>query len=135
MTEAASQELPAAGAAPREISMLVRGYRAFELLFAVHAKTAKREATADLRRILTGIVFVALAISMLGFALILGQACAVMLIRERLDWSLSRSIGAVAGGDVALAVILLLLARARFSTPVLAETRETVAKAISVLRG
>lgn len=137
MTEAARapRELPEDATGPREISMLVRGYRAFELLFSVHAKAAKREATSDLRRILTGIVLVALATSLLGFALILGQACAVMLIQERLGWSASRSIGAVAGGNVAIALILLLIARARLTTPVLAETREMVKKAATVLRG
>lgn len=116
-------------------SMLVRGYRAFELLFSVHAQVAKREAAADLRRIVTGIVLTAVALAMLGFALILGQACAVMLIQQRLGWDPARSIGAVAGGDVAIALLLLLMARGRFTTPVLPETREMMKKAASVLRG
>lgn len=135
MTEAAIHETEAAESARRDSGLLLRGYRAFELLFSVHARAAQREASSDLRRILTGIVLALIALGLLSFALILGQAAAVVLVEKRFQWGLPASLGAVAGADVAIALILLLTARARLTTPVLAETRAMVKKAASVLRG
>lgn len=117
------------------MSILVRAYRAFELLFSVHAKLAKREAEDDLRRIATGVLFGALAIALVAFALVLGHAAAVLAVERRFQWGYPASIGAVAGTDAALALFLLLLARARFRAPVLPETRAMVKKATAVLRG
>ncbi len=115
--------------------MFTRGYRAFELLVSVHAKVARSEASRDLRRIVSGLVLAAVALSLAGFALILGHAAAVLVVQRRLQWDLAPSIGAVAGADVAVALVLLLVARARLSTPVLTETRAMVKKAAGVLRG
>jgi hypothetical protein len=115
--------------------MLVRGYRAFELLFSVHAKMAKSEASRDLRRVVSGIVLMAVAISLVGFALILGHAAAVLVVQRRFQLDMASSIGAVAGADIVVALVLLLMARARLATPVLTETRAMVKKAAGVLRG
>lgn len=115
--------------------MLVRGYRAFELLFSVHAKLARREAADDLRRVLTGVVLALVAAVLLLFALCLAHGAAVLLVQRRLQWDLPASIGAVAGADVAIALLLLLVTRARLSAPVLPETRAMVKKAAAVLRG
>lgn len=115
--------------------MLVRLYRAFDLLFSVHARAARREAGADLRRIATGLLLFGIALSLLGFALILGHAAAVLLVERRFGWGYGPSIGAVAGADVGLALFLFLLGRARLATPVLTETRAMMKKAASVLRG
>lgn len=128
-----------AAAAPEatggDTGLLVRGYRAFELLFSVHAKLARREAEGDLRRILSGVVLAALALALVGFALILGHAAAVVAVERRFQWGYAASIGAVAGADAFLALVLLLLARARLTAPVLPETRAMVKKAAAVLRG
>lgn len=118
-----------------DTGMLTRGYRAFELLFSVHARVARNEASRDLRRVVSGLVLVAVALSLAGFTLILGHAAAVLVVQRRLQWDLAPSIGAVAGADVAVALVLLLMARARLSTPVLAETRAMVKKAAGALRG
>jgi hypothetical protein len=127
----------AAGAAPPrgEMGILVRGYRAFELLFSVHARLARREAGDDLRRIATGVALAVLALGLVSFALIPGQAAAVLAVERRFQWGYPASIGAVAGADVFLALVLLLIARARLSAPVLPETRAMVKKAAAVLRG
>ena len=123
------------GKAAGDTGMLVRGYRAFELLISVHAKVARSEASRDLRRVVSGVALVLVAISLAGFALILAHAAAVLVVQRRLQWDLAPSIGAVAGADVAVALILLMMARSRLSTPVLAETRAMVKKAAGVLRG
>lgn len=129
MTEAQAAE-PAA-----ETGLLVRGYRAFELLFSVHAKLARREATDDLRRVVSALVLAALGLGLVGFALILGHAAAVLAVERRFHWGYPGSIGAVAGADVLLALVLFLVARARLAAPVLPETRAMVKKAAAVLRG
>ncbi|MEZ4294017.1 MAG: phage holin family protein [Polyangiaceae bacterium] len=132
MAEAATADSPAASS---ETGMLVRAYRAFELLFSVHARLAQKEASEDARRIVTGIILAVLAFSLLSFALILGHAAAVMAVEHRFHLGYPASIGAVAGADIALALLLLLLARARLSAPVLPETRAMVKKAAAVLKG
>lgn len=125
----------AAAASSGEMSVLVRGYRAFELLFSVHAKLARREASDDLRRIVSGLVLAVLALALVSFALVLGHAAAVLAVERRFQWGYPTSIGAVAGADAFLALVLLLIARARLSAPVLPETRAMVKKAAAVLRG
>ncbi len=132
MTEAAAE---AASSSAADTGMWMRGYRAFELLFSVHAKVARSEASRDLRRVVTGIVLVVVAISLVGFAFILAHAAAVLVVQRRLQWDWAPSIGIVAGADVGIALVLLLMARARLSTPVLTETRAMVKKAAGVLRG
>lgn len=119
----------------RSAGALVRGYRAFELLFSVHAKLARREAEGDLRRVLSAVALALVAVALLLFALTLGHAAAVLVVQRRLQWDLPASIGAVAAADVAIASLLLLVTRARLSAPVLPETRAMVKKAASVLRG
>lgn len=133
MTDA--QVAAAPEAAGGDTGLLVRGYRAFELLFSVHAKLAQREATEDLRRIVLALVVAAVALALLGFALILGHAAAVLAVERRFQWGYPASIGAVAGADVLVALVLLLRTRAQLSAPVLPETRAMVKKAASVLRG
>lgn len=135
MSEAAVTE---GDVAPRDepgTSVLVRGYRAFELLFSVHAKLARREAKDDLRRVLTAVVLAFVAVALLLFALTLGHVALVLVVQRRLQWDFATSVGAVAGADVAMALLLLLVTRSRLSAPVLPETRAMVKKAASVLRG
>jgi hypothetical protein len=118
-----------------ETSVLVRGYRAFELLFSVHAKLARREASDDLRRIVSGVILAVVALGLVAVALLLGHAAAVLAVERRFQWGYPGSIGAVAAADALLAALLLWIARARLSAPVLPETRAMVKKAAAVLRG
>lgn len=121
-------------AADDDAGLLSRGYRAVSLLVSVHARTARREAESDLRRIATGVALLAVAVGLVGAALVLGHVAAVLLVERRFGWGLAESVGAVAGADLLLALGLALSARARLSAPVLAETREVVRKAADVLR-
>jgi hypothetical protein len=57
------------------------------------------------------------------------------VVQRRFQWDMASSIGAVAGADIVVALVLLLMARARLATPVLTETRAMVKKAAGVLRG
>lgn len=125
----------AAEATGGDTGLFVRGYRAFELLFSLHAKLARREAEDDLRRIVSGVVLAVLALGLVSFALVLGHAAAVLAVERRFQWGYPASIGAVAAADAFLALVLLLVARARLSAPFLPETRAMVKKAAGVLRG
>lgn len=135
MSDAAAGARDAAAGESADTGLLVRAYRAFELLFSVHARLARREASDDLRRILSGVALAAVALALAAFALVLGHAAAVVAVERRFQWGYPASFGAVAGADVLAAVLLLLIARARLAPPVLAETRAMVKKAASVLRG
>ncbi len=118
-----------------EGGILMRALRALELLVSAHARLARLEAKNDLARIASGLFLAGLALALAGMAAILGHVVLVLALEARLAWGLPASIGAVAAADVALAVVLMLVARARLQAPVLVETRSMMTKAASTLRG
>lgn len=133
MTEAAAKEGRESGGS--ETGMLMRAYRAVELLLTLHAKAARREASDDLRRVISGALLMLVALILVSFALTLGHAAAVLAVERRFQWGYPASIGVVAGADVVVAWLLFLVARARLKPPVMSETRAMVKKAAAVLRG
>ncbi len=112
--------------------MLLRLYRAFELLLKAHLSTAKREATDDFVRVLTGLAMTALAFVFMVFALMLAHAGAIFAFEHFFSRGYGVAIGAVGGTDFAIGATLLLIARAKISAPVLVETRATLTKVAKV---
>jgi hypothetical protein len=133
VTEAAATEGREPGG--RETGILMRVYRTVELLLTLHAKAARREASDDLRRVMSGALLMLVAFVLVLFALTLGHAAAVLAVERRFQWGYPASIGAVAGADLVLGWILFAVARARLRPPVLSETRALVKKTAAVLRG
>ncbi|MBK8251316.1 MAG: phage holin family protein [Polyangiaceae bacterium] len=131
MTEQSAEGKAAVG----EPSILMRAFRAFELLFSVHAKLAAREAGSDFRRVVTAIVTIVVAAIFITFALILAHGAAILIIHQRYQMSYPLATLTIAGADALVALFLSLTARSKLSQPVLPETRAMVKKAATVLRG
>lgn len=125
---------PGSRAESADTGILVRAFRAIELLVSAHARLVRLEARNDLGRIVSALVLAAVGLTLLSFALILAHAAAVFAVERRFQWGIPASLGAVAGADVFVAMILLLVARARLARPVLTDTRAMVAKATALLR-
>jgi len=130
-----SEEASPQSSEPAPSGTLVRVVSAVELLVSAHASRAKDEAARDLGRIAGALLllgaaalFGALAVGILDVAL-------ALFLRARLGWPLPLALGAVAGGNVALALVLAWIARARLALPVLPETRATLRRAAVALRG
>jgi hypothetical protein len=118
-----------------EAGLSLRLLRAGETLVRAHADRAKREASADLSRIVSGIVTLALALVFGLVALAALELALLFALREFGALSWLHAALAVAGTNLAVGAALTLIGRARLKKPVLAETRKTLHEAIEVLRG
>jgi hypothetical protein len=114
---------------------LSRAFAAVELLASAHASRAKDEAGRDLSRIGSGAVLLAAGALFLMFTLLLADVLAVVLLVERAHLALTMAVLAVAGVNLALGLVCLLIGRARLKKPVLVETRATLKRAAIVMRG
>ncbi len=114
---------------------LSRAFAAVELLASAHASRAKDEAGRDLSRVGSGAVLLAVGALLLMFTLLLADVLLVLLLIERAQLAPYMAVLAVAGVNLALALVCLLLGRARLKKPVMVETRATLKRAAIVMRG
>ena len=114
---------------------LSRAFAAVELLASAHASRAKDEAGRDLSRIGSGAVLLAVGALLLMFTLLLADVLLVLLLIERAQLAPYMAVLAVAGVNLALTLVCLLLGRARLKKPVMVETRATLKRAAIVMRG
>jgi hypothetical protein len=128
MTEPAAELPEGAGTSSRLL-------RAAEVLVSAHASRAKDEAARDASRIGTGAVLIVIALGFVFPALFLLNVAVVFLVEARFAWGFPASATAVAAGDLIVALVVLQLARAKLAAPVLVETRATLKRVASVVRG
>ena len=114
---------------------LMRGVRAVEVLASAHASRAKEEARRDLGRIGVGVALFALAALLAIPAVLFLHVALVVTLHERSALPWATASAAVAGGDVVLGALAILIGRARLRTPVMVETRATIKRAVAVLKG
>ena len=114
---------------------LSRAFAAVELLASAHASRAKDEAGRDLSRVGSGAVLLAVGALLLMFTLLLADVLLVLLLIERAQLAPYMAVLAVAGVNLALALVCLLLGRARLKKPVMVETRATLKRAAIMMRG
>lgn len=107
--------------------------RAAGSLLGVHLQHAQREASGDLGRVVTGVALLAVGALFLLLAVVVGHAAAVYALRTYtvLDWL--RAALAVAGGDLLLALLLVLWGRGLLKRPLLKETRQLVKRTARAL--
>ena len=114
---------------------LSRAFAAVELLASAHASRAKDEAGRDLSRIGSGAILLVAGALFSMFALLFADVLGVVLLVERAHLALPMAVLAVAGANLALGLVCLLVGRARLKQPVLVETRATLKRAAIVMRG
>ncbi len=119
-------------ATPSSTSSLVSGLgRAFGSVLDVHVQYAQLEAKNDVGRIVVGVALVGLAGVLLFFALLFGHVALAYRLAALPALGAVGAVGVVAGGDLALALLALLVARSRLNKPVLAQTRSLVKRTLS----
>jgi uncharacterized membrane protein YqjE len=131
-------EAPAAAGDARgeaEAGASSRLVRAAEMLASTHAARARDEASRDLARLGSGVLLLGLAVALAALALLMLDVAAVLFLDARLGLGLGPSAALVAAFDAVLAVMVGLVARARLSAPVMRETRNTIKRAVAVIRG
>ncbi len=124
-----------AGELPEGAGASGRLLRAAEVLVSAHASRAKDEASRDVSRIGTGALLIVIALAFVFPALLLVNVAAVFLVEARFGWGWPASATVVAAGDLVIALLALQVARAKLAAPVLVETRATLKRVASVVRG
>ncbi len=104
--------------------------RALAAVLGVHVQYAQREAKTDIGRIVGGIVILVVAGVFVVFAILFGHLALAYYLAAATALNMMGAVGAVAAGDLALATMLLLLARARLKKPVLAQTRSLLKQTV-----
>lgn len=113
-------------------SLALRLLRVGGALFEVHVATARAEARRDQARILRGLILVLIGASLLGAVTLVVQVAGIWLLTQR-GLSLGQAALAVAGADVVLAVILLVLGGRALQKPLLPSTRALLKRTLSSL--
>ena len=105
--------------------------RAVAAMLGLHVRYAQREAANDAGRVV-GALMLVVAGAVLG---LFGLLFAHLALMDHLTTLMprSRAVLVVAGGDFSLAMMLLLVARARLRKPVLVETRAMVRRTMATL--
>ena len=110
-----------------------RVLKALSILFGVHLEFAQREAKDDLGRIAAGLMLLVAGALFVLFALGLGELAAVLWVHRARGLPYSSALLVVAATDAALALLCLLVARARLRKPILRETRGLVKRTVGAL--
>jgi hypothetical protein len=118
-----------------DAGLSTRLLRAGETLVRAHADRAKQEASADVSRIVSGVVTLALALLLGAIGLAVLELAALFALRELGGWRWLHAALAVAAANLLVGATLTLVGRARLKRPILAETRKTLHEAIGVLLG
>ena len=128
-------DVPAGASDDRSEGVTTRLFGAVELIASAHASRAKEEATRDVSRIASGALLIALAVALVMPALFLASLAAVLLLEDQARLGFPTSAAVVACIDLVLALAIASAGRARLTAPVLQETRATLKRAATVLRG
>lgn len=104
--------------------------RALGTVLGVHVQYAQREAKNDVGRIFGGVVILAVATLFVLFAVLFGHVALAYYLAAATKLDMMGAIGVTAAGDLALAVLLLLIARSRLKKPVLQQTRSLVKQTV-----
>lgn len=95
---------------------------------------AQREAKRDLQRLITGVVMLLVALVLTIMSGVIAQAFIVALLVEigiRPVWTL----GAVLATDLFVAILLIFIARAMLSRPLLPQSRRVLKDTVEMLIG
>lgn len=133
-TEAASPEAAGADAEiEKSIGFATRAVRVASGLVKVHLEFAKREADRDKQRVISGVVTAIVGGILLALALVLLDVFAVVLVHAETPLALHWAILSVAGGNVLLGGLLVLVGSRSLKKPVMPETRDLVQKTFAAM--
>ena len=112
-------------------STMMTVVRAFAAMLGLHMRYAQREAAHDAERLVGALLLVVVGAVLGLFGLLFGHLALMDYLTTLMPRS--QAVLVVAGGDLLLAVMMLLVARARLRKPVLVETRAMVRRTMATL--
>lgn len=112
-----------------------RFMRVASSLLQVHVQIAQREAAQDQARVVRGIVLLAVGGICLVTVLLLAQVVTLIALHELAGLRWLMAALAVAGGDLVVGLLLLLLGSRQLRTPVMPQTRALVRRTLTALTG
>ncbi|MFO0623403.1 MAG: phage holin family protein [Polyangia bacterium] len=101
-------------------------------LFSVHTEVAKQELSREQGRLLSGLLSLFIGLSCLSMLILLLQGVGIWFCLAR-GLSLGLALLIMAGVDLLLGGLFLLLARRALSRPLLPETRALVRRTITAI--
>lgn len=104
--------------------------RALGAVLGVHIQYAQREAKSDMGRVLGGILLLGVALLFVALAVVFGHVALAYYLALATALDPLGAVVVVAAGDLGLAVLLVLVGRARLKKPVLQETRTLVKRTV-----
>ncbi len=108
--------------------------RAVATMLGLHLQYAQREVRNDIGRLVTAAVLLVVGGLLLFVALLVGHAALVLYVSKALpSLGLLRAVLLVAGGDVVLALLVLLVGRSKLKQPLLKQTRTLVRDTVTSL--
>jgi len=99
----------------------------------LHIQYAQREAANDLGRLIGGVIIAAAAMLFVGAAIITGHVAATLYIVQTTTLTMLGAVLAVGGIDLALGMLLAIVARERLKRPMLKQTRHLVRQTVTNL--
>jgi hypothetical protein len=124
----------ATAAAPeRSAGPLRRAARVGRTLVAMHVEVAAREAARDRSRILGGVVFLVAGAVLFALLAVMLHVAGTFFLHERYGRSWTECALVVAGADLVVGLLLLLVGRGRLRGPLMPETRGMVRRTVDAL--
>ncbi len=103
-------------------------------MLGLHLQYAQREVRSDVGRLVTAIVLLVVGGLFLFVALLVGHVALVLYVAKAIPTlGLLRAVLLVAGADVLLAMIVLLVGRSKLKQPLLKQTRTLVRDTVTSL--
>jgi len=120
-----AEPAPVSGDLSRRLLSVLMG------LLRIHLEIAQREASRDRQRLFRGLAYLVVAgfMGLLSLLIAEGLALSGLLLRLRLPWALA----VLLGGNLLVAMGLVLLARRALAGPILPETRALLRRTLGSL--
>jgi hypothetical protein len=112
---------------------LRRVLRVGTVLVDMHLDVARQEASYESRRLISGVVMVAIGIGLITSAAVLAQVASI-LFAQSLGLTLLQAVGAVAAVNLGLGLILVVIGRLRLRGPVMTQTQARLSRSLALLK-
>ncbi|TVQ07070.1 MAG: phage holin family protein [Leptolyngbya sp. DLM2.Bin27] len=112
---------------------LQRVLRLGTVLVDMHLDIAVQEANYESRRLISGVVMLAIGVGLLTTVAVLAQVAGIVFAQS-LGLSLLQAIGAVAGVNLGLGLIFLGWGRQRLRGPLMTQTQARLSRSMALLR-
>lgn len=107
--------------------------RLMTVLVDTHLDVAVKEANYESRRLISGFVMLGIGVALLTVVGVLAQVMGILWAYD-LGLSWLEAVGAMAGINLVLGVLLLVVGRLRLRGPVMTQTQARLARSVALLK-